>query len=186
MTEDDAELIKRWQHGDADAFEDLVRRWHDPVGRLLARLVGRADIAQDLNQEVFLRVYRVGQSYQENGAFQTWLYRIALNVARDSGRRERRQPKSLDHYETESGSASPDMECQQQELLDGVTKAVAELPENSREVLVLRHYEDMSFAQMSRLLDVPASTLKSRFTVALRQLRVRLRQLGLLYGDTES
>src|SRR5436190_18269759 len=95
MGHDDPDLIQRWQRGDAPAFEALVRRWQTPVARFLARLVGRPDLVQDLCQEVFLRVHLARGRYRTDGAFSTWLYRIALNVARDALRRHRRQMSPL-------------------------------------------------------------------------------------------
>ena len=178
MGHPDAELIRRWQGGDPGAFEDLVRRWQQPVARFLARLVGRTELVQDLCQEVFLRVYQAGPRYRERGAFSTWLYRIALNVARDAGRRRRHLPESLHGQEPSANGVPAEIRCERQELAGVVAAALAELPRPLREVLVLRHYEDMNFEDMARLLRTPASTLKSRFAVALGRLRIRLRQLG--------
>src|SRR5437868_2949365 len=87
MGQADADLMRRWQGGDTAAFEELVRRWQGPVGRFLARLTGPGGPVPDLCQEVFLRLYLAGPRYREGGSFATWLYRIALNVARDAARR---------------------------------------------------------------------------------------------------
>jgi RNA polymerase sigma-70 factor (ECF subfamily) len=178
MGHPDAELIRRWQRGDVAAFEALVRRWQQPVGRFLARLVGRSDLAEDLCQDVFLRVYLAGARYRETGAFSTWLYRIALNAARDAGRRRKHHAQPLDDVEPAGGHVAADVFCEQEEVARAVAGAVAELPPPLREVLVLRHYEGMSFEEMGRLLEVPASTLKSRFAAALGRLRQRLHHLG--------
>ena len=124
-------------------------------------LVGRSELVQDLCQEVFLRLYQAGPRYRERGAFATWLYRIALNVARDAGRRRRHDPQPLADHEPAANGAPPEHRCEQQELAHAVAAALAELPESLREVLVLRHYEDMNFEAMGRLLHTPASTLKS-------------------------
>src|SRR5262245_50682035 len=174
MGHHDADLIRRWQRGDAAAFEDLVRRWQQPMARFLAHLVGRPELVQDLCQEVFLRVYQAAPRYRETGAFSTWLYRIALNVARDAGRRRRHEPGPLPYQEPPAGAPPVESQCARRELVEAVARAVAELPPPQREVLVLRHYEGMSFEEMARLLTTPASTLKSRFAAALNQLRVRL------------
>src|SRR5439155_22092471 len=88
MGPSEAELMRRWQGGDTASFEEIVRRWQGRVGRLLARLAGPS-AAADLCQEVFLRLYGAGARYREEGAFATWIYRLALNVARDAGRRRR-------------------------------------------------------------------------------------------------
>lgn len=173
----DVELVARWQQGEPAAFEALLRRWQQPVARFLTRLLGRSDLAADLCQEVFLRVYLAGPRYREQGAFSTWLYRIALNAARDAGRRARLPAVPLLAEQPASGP-SPASACEQRELTRAVTQALAELPAPLREVLVLRHYEDMNFEDMARVLGTPASTLKSRFAVALTRLRTSLQQLG--------
>jgi RNA polymerase sigma-70 factor (ECF subfamily) len=184
MGRDDPDLIRRWQGGDEDAFADLVRRWQAPVARFLARLAGRADLVPDLCQEVFLRVYLARARYREAGAFATWLYRIALNVGRDALRRHRRDPRPLAEADPPAAPGLAEAHCEQQELADAVTAALAELPAPLREVLVLRHYEGLSFEEIARLLGAPASTLKSRFAAALGRLRVRLQQLGWSHEET--
>jgi RNA polymerase sigma-70 factor (ECF subfamily) len=180
----DAELIRRWQGGDPSAFEDLVRRWEQPVASFLARLVGRSEQVKDLCQEVFLKVYLARLRYRERGAFATWLYRIALNVARDANRRRHRAPESLQDREPPANGVPAETRYERQELAQAVTAALAELPSPLREVLVLRHYEDMSFEDMGRLLRTPASTLKSRFAVALNRIRRHLEQLGWNHEET--
>jgi RNA polymerase sigma-70 factor, ECF subfamily len=176
---DEADLIRRWQQGDADAFGAVVRRWQRPVARFLARYIGTDAAVADLTQEVFLRAHRAVGRYREEGAFATWLYRIALNLARDAARRARRAPAPLP-LEVPARSAAVDS-WDRRELAETVSHALAELPEPHREVLVLRHYEGLNFEQMSRVLGVPASTLKSRFAVAIGWMRARLSELG--FGD---
>src|SRR5262245_59118968 len=118
MSQHDADLVRRWQHGDAAAFEALVRRWQQPVGRFLARLADREELVQDLCQEVFLRVYRAGPRYRETGTFSTWLYQIALNVARDAARRRQRrhEPQPLNGQEPAAHATSAETTCEQREL----------------------------------------------------------------------
>src|SRR5437763_13932283 len=155
----DAELMRRWQRGDLAAFEALVRRWQQPLGRFLSRLIDQPELAHDLCQEVFFRVYQAGPSYRESGAFARWLYRIALNVARDSRRRRRHEPEPLNQCEPAVGELSAAAQCEQQELGQAVRLALAELPSAHPEALALRHYEEMNFEAMARLLGTPASTL---------------------------
>jgi RNA polymerase sigma-70 factor (ECF subfamily) len=181
----DAELVRRWQRGDPTAFEALVRRWQAPVARFLARLAPRPELVPDLCQDVFLRLYRAGPRYREAGVFSTWLYRIALNVARDAGRRRRHEPLPLQGHEPPAPLPSVADACEREEIARSVAEAVAELPAPLREVLVLRHYEEMNFERMSRLLGTPASTLKSRFAAALARLRERLRHLDWSHEESE-
>jgi RNA polymerase sigma-70 factor (ECF subfamily) len=178
MDEHDADIMRRWQEGDAGAFDELVRRWQGPMGRFLSRLTGEPHLTADLCQEVFLRLYVKGSRYREAGTFSTWLYQIALNVARDAGRRARRRALPLREDEPPLVEAGGERACELHELAELMQKALQEMPDPLREVLVLRHYEDMSFEEMARLLKTPASTLKSRFAVALGRLRDRLKRLG--------
>ena len=175
MAVEDADLMHRWQTGDDLAFERLVVRWQPPVTRLLGRLVHQPEAVADLSQEVFLRVYQARTKYAENGSFSNWLYKIALNVARDHGRR-RSPVLSLQGQDPLAAGSDPHAAYVKRELVDVVQQAVADLPQPQREVLVLRHYENMNFEQISRLLERPASTLKSRFSTALRRLRTELRE----------
>lgn len=177
MEPTDAELMRRWQQGDALAFEALVHRWQQPVGRLLARLTS-FEQAADLAQEVFLRVYLAGRRYREEGAFTTWLYRILLNVARDAGRKNRRRPEMTGLDDSLPAAQESTDPVQQQEVVELVNRALTELPESLREVLVLHHYEGLKFEEIARLTGTPASTLKSRFAVALNRLRQRLQSLS--------
>jgi RNA polymerase sigma-70 factor (ECF subfamily) len=182
----DAELMQRWRAGDLTAFEALVRRWQQPMARLLFRLVGRAGPVPDLCQEVFLRLYRAGPRYREAGTFSAWLYRIALNVARDAARRAHHTPRALEAADAADPGGPADAACQHRETVRLVAEAVAALPEPLRVVLVLHHYECLNFEEIARLTGTPASTLKSRFAVALKHLRSRLQELGLGPEETEA
>jgi RNA polymerase sigma-70 factor, ECF subfamily len=182
MDNDDADLLPGWQSGEPAAFAALVRRWQGPMGRFLFHLVGQKELVQDLCQEVFLRVFLAAPRYSETGQFSAWLYRIALNVVRDFSRGRGRQLQLHRDAELPAASPGPDICCEQQELAQLVSQAVAELPEPLRLVLVLRHYQGINFEQMARVLGTPASTLKSRFAAALQRLRERLQPL---IRDTE-
>lgn len=171
MSDADGELVRRWRRGEEPAFAEIVRRWEQPLARFLGRLAD-PDQVPDLLQETFLRVHRARPRYSENGHFSTWLFQIALNVARDTARR-RRPPESL-RQEPLGADLAAETALERRETIDRVARAVAELPAEWREVLALRHDAGMSFEEMARRLGVPASTLKSRFAAALRHLRERL------------
>ena len=134
-------------------------------------------------------MYRAGPRYRPSGAFCAWLYQIALNVVRDAARRQRVRRIALPDELTKAravvaseepadGSALPVQCCHQQELARAMAQALAELPEPLRLAVVLRHYEQMSFAEIARLTGQPASTVKSRFAAALARLRTSLEQAG--------
>jgi RNA polymerase sigma-70 factor (ECF subfamily) len=175
----DADLTARWQRGDSSAFEEIVRRWQQPMARFLFRLTGEAERVRDLCQEVFLRVYQARERYRENGGFAAWMYRVALNVARDAARR-RRPPGPLPPDADPIDPGAPaEAAVQRRELARLVADAVAGLPEPLRVVLAMHHDEGLNFEEMARLTGTPASTLKSRFAAALRRLRVLLEEQGL-------
>jgi RNA polymerase sigma-70 factor, ECF subfamily len=180
----DQALMHRWQRGDAAAFEVLVRRWEGPVARFLARYSNNPEQTADGLQEVFLRVYRAGHGYRPKAAFSTWLFQIALNVARDAARRHRPMAP-LDGYEP-IDDAEPSATAFSREAKNAVDRALARLPEPLRVVLVLRHYQGMSFEEMSRVCATPASTLKSRFAVALEKLRSLLQPLESDFKESPS
>ena len=172
LPDPDGERMRRWATGDRTAFEEIVRAWEKPVGRFLIRLTRNPDLAGDLTQEVFLRVYLNGAKYRDGGTFKTWLYQIALNLARDAARRQARAPLPLLPEAIPADDGEQPFDARQQ--AEVVNAALASLPEPLREVVVLRHYEDLSFEAMGRLLGVPATTLKSRFAVALKRLEAIL------------
>jgi RNA polymerase sigma-70 factor (ECF subfamily) len=178
-TEDQpGDLLEAWQRGEPAAFAALVRRWQAPMARFLAGMVGQPELVQDLCQEVFLRVFLARARYRDSGAFSSWLYRIACNVARDACRRRRPQPRPLSNHEPTAPAAGPEACCEQRELAQEIARALAELPLPQREVVVLRHFEGMQFKDIAVVLGTPASTLRSRFEVGMGRLRTRLAQRG--------
>jgi RNA polymerase sigma-70 factor (ECF subfamily) len=174
MKDSDLELLRQWQGGDAAAFEGLVRRWQGPVGRFVFHMTGRREEVDDLAQEVFLRAYVAGRRFRPEAAFSTWLFKIALNVVRDAARKrsDARLPENTPERSDPHGG--PEQVCSQHELAERVAQAVAGLPEEQRAVVVLRHYEGMSFEEIGRVTGTPPSTLKSRFAAAMTKLRQRL------------
>lgn len=168
---------------DERAFTALVRRWQKPVARFLARVVIDDDRVQDLCQDVFLRVYMARQRYREGDTFSTWLFQIALNIARDEIRKKRRGGGPL-QVSAAANAAALDADLEQKEIATTISHAVARLPPAQREVLALRHDQGMNFEQMARVLGTPASTLKSRFAVALNRLREQLAPLAKSLEET--
>lgn len=162
---------------DEAAFAQLVRRWEGPIQRLCERMTGDGHAAEDLAQETFVRVFARRKEYQGEGKFSTWLWRIALNLCYDElRRRQRRETNTLDNEGGESlavldaftaADSAPDKLLADRERSGLVRRALDELPEIYRTVLVLRHYEDLKFREIADVLGVPEGTVKSRMTEAL-------------------
>jgi RNA polymerase sigma-70 factor (ECF subfamily) len=171
----DDDLIARFARGQADAFDRLVRRWERRVFELAYRFMGNAEEAEDVGQQVFLKLYRRLTAFDGRSGFATWLYRVVVNQCRDRQRaaKVRRPPGS--RVETAAMAAGPQVPgWERSELSQTVERAVASLPAAEREVVILRHYHDLTFAEIAEILEVPATTLKSRLAVALKRLRTEL------------
>lgn len=169
----DGDRMRRWAAGDRTAFEEIVRAWEGPVGRFVYRMTFDVHTTADILQDVFLRLFRAGANYRDGGQFKAWLYRIALNLCRDHARSQARKPV-VPLTATLDPADERDDPRELQDTTEAVAAAVAGLPPHLREVVVLRHYEDLSFEAMGRLLGVPATTLKSRFAVAMKELEATL------------
>jgi RNA polymerase sigma-70 factor (ECF subfamily) len=170
---------------DHDAFASLVQHWEIPIRRLCVRMLGDEHRAEDLAQEAFARVFAKRRDYAPTARFSTWLWRIALNLCHDELRRRARRPElSLDGGAAEGGWADhltdrdprPDEALSAAETAAHVRRALQHLPETYRVVLVLRHYENLKFAEIAEVLGIPEGTVKSRMVEGLSRMARVLRR----------
>ncbi len=181
----DEVLMRRYQHGDAAAFAALMRRHLNGVYNFLARHVGgRSAVAEDLAQEVFLRVVERAREFKHEARFSTWLYTIARNLAIDHLRKAslRRHP-SLDETHPVTGStlgervvdahptASGERMAAASELAGRIDQALDTLPEEQREVFLLREVARLPFQEIAAITGAPENTVKSRMRYALERLQ---------------
>jgi RNA polymerase sigma-70 factor, ECF subfamily len=185
MGRTDEDLVQQCLEGDSSAFDLLVERWERKIRGAVFRMVGSDDEARDVTQEAFLKAYRGLSSFKKEARFSSWLYQIALNLCRDRARRRRGRPMvSLDDLDEggvslrELGPSALDM-LEELDLGRLVAKAVAMLPEEQREVVVLKEYEGLTFLEIAQVLGIPVSTVKTRLYRALGQLKVRLVRQGV-------
>jgi RNA polymerase sigma-70 factor (ECF subfamily) len=169
----DHELMQQISLGAPRAFDELVRRWQSPLARILVRLSSQPQV-DDLCQEVFVKVYLARARYRPEGAFSTWLYRIALNVVRDQVRRTRGWLIYVEVPSTESVELGPDSLAADAEEHESVRRAVHALPDKLREAVVLKHFGELPFAEVAQVLGIPLSTAKSRVETGLIELRRHL------------
>jgi RNA polymerase sigma-70 factor (ECF subfamily) len=181
--ESDEKLMLRFQAGDASAFEVLVRRHRTPVFSFLLRLTGDRARAEDLCQEAFLKAVRAAADWAPRARFQTWLYAIARNQAVDEARRQAfRRADPLDGAPAAamaSDGPSPDRSAESSLLRPKLEAALAALPEEQREVFLLREYAGLRFHEIASVTGVPENTVKSRMRYALEGLRQRLAAVGI-------
>jgi len=182
----DQALISAYLEGDERAFEVLVSRYQNKLVNYVNRLVQDYDLAVDLSQEAFIRVYRNADRYQGRYQFSTWLYRIATNLAIDEIRRRQRKGRALIHQvvdwvigedgkcELPDTRPSPEDNANLSEELQQLQAAVDSLPEKYRLAFVLKEVQEFSYEEVARVLGVSLGTVKSRVHRAKMMLRERL------------
>jgi RNA polymerase sigma-70 factor (ECF subfamily) len=172
-----AMLVRRCVAGDAVAWEEIVQRYNRRIYNICYRFVGSADDAQDLTQEVFIKMYRTLSSYDlEKGAFMTWVTTVTRNLLVDNFRKKKqdRMTDSLDASATEHEDSMPlsdqlpdkgpppDSRVQSRETTEMVHQALQKLSPDLREAVVLRDLQDMDYREIALVLKVPEGTVKSR------------------------
>ena len=187
MARSDVQLMLEVKGGDDTSFELLLRKYRTPLVNFLYRMVRDAATAEDLAQEVFLRVYRARKKYSPSAKFTTWLFRIATNLALNSLRdgRHRQLEVSLDAPAEEdqapldppSRDVGADQILIERERAERIRRAVLSLPEKQRAAVLLHKYQEMDYAEIGRVLDCSESALKSLLFRAYETLRVELAPL---------
>jgi RNA polymerase sigma-70 factor (ECF subfamily) len=166
----DEKLIARFQEGDLQAYDILVKRYKDQLLNYVYRFVGNRNDAEDIVQETFLRVYKNKHYYKEIAKFSTWVYTIAGNLAKtELRRRRRRKIFSISNFVNEERDYDiPDTEMNPEQEVDGslkggiIQKAIEKLPPKFKEVILLRDVQGFSYEEMSQILSIPLGTVKSR------------------------
>lgn len=179
----DEDLVASTLSGDVGAFNDLVQRWEGSLYRFVYRYLGDAEEARDICQEAFIRAYTNLDRFRGQAKFSSWLYQIALNLCR-SEFRKRRPVVSIDEEEQQSrlrlvqaDEELPEDSAIQGERVRALQRALAELPDEQRTVIILKQYHGMKFREIAEVLGTPESTVKSRLYHGLDALS---RSLGYL------
>ena len=189
MTQDDSDqqLVQRVQAGDKAAFDLLVRKYQHRVLKLVSRFVSDAAEAEDVAQEAFLKAYRALASFRGDSAFYTWLYRIAINTAKNALVSNRRRPVDFDldlqdpeqydrHARLKEGD-TPEGVLLTEEIRSVVEKAMEQLPEDLRTAIVLRELEGLSYEEIAEAMDCPVGTVRSRIFRAREAIDRKLKPL---------
>ena len=181
----DQELVRRVLAGEESLFGALVRRYQARVVAHVARMVGRREDALDLAQEIFLKVFQALDRYNPEFKFSTWLFRIAGNAAIDHLRKRRPRTVPLEiadpesrtgvsSIEHESPALDPYGELRNVERGEAISKAIADLPLEFRELITLRHFGGLSYEEIARLKNMPLGTVKNKLFRARVVLKERL------------
>jgi RNA polymerase sigma-70 factor (ECF subfamily) len=185
-TTSDEQIVERALAGDADAFGEIVSRWERRIFALSYGMLGREEDARDATQETFISAFRNLRNFRGEAKVSSWLHRIAINQCITRQRRAKvRGETALDDENGSDGSSffapahqSPAHEAEARERTGIVRRAVNALPPELRQVVIMKEFEDLTFQEISEILDLPLSTVKSRLYTALKQLRMRLERQG--------
>ncbi|MBO0860269.1 MAG: sigma-70 family RNA polymerase sigma factor [Chloracidobacterium sp.] len=186
----DDQIIERTLAGETDAFSLLVRRWERHIYGLSLRMLGRDEDARDVCQETFLAAFRNLRKFRGDAKFSSWLYRIALNACNSRLRKQSAIiEQSIDHEDSDGrkfeivdgGLEALPERLQRDQRAQMVRKALQALPAEMRQVIIMKEYEELTFAEIAEILEIPMSTVKSRVYTGLQQMGARLEKMrGLL------
>lgn len=175
----DVDLVAGALGGNADGFEELVRRYQRPITGYVFRMLGDYESSLDVTQEVFIKVYNSLSKYSSEYKFSTWLYRIAHNAAIDHMRRNSVTPQSLEaenadgsyEIQIESRVSSPEQDRERSEWRTEIDAVVRCLPTAYRDLILLRHARDLSYDEIAEVTGLPLGTVKNRLFRAREMMR---------------
>jgi RNA polymerase sigma-70 factor (ECF subfamily) len=170
----DAAIVRRILTGDTEAFGVLVERHYDRCVRLALHIIGNREDAEDAVQDTFLRAYRYLGGYRERERFAAWLYRILVNQCRTALARRRRGEVALPEWERAAPDAHGDDQAERAALHEALERALALLPPDQREAVVLKFGEDLTYDEMAAITGAGTSALKMRVKRACARLRALL------------
>ncbi len=183
----DQELVVRVQRGDKAAFDLLVRKYQHRIAKLVSRYVSDRSEVEDVTQEAFIKAYRAIKGFRGDSAFYTWLYRIAINTAKNylvsQGRRPPASDMETEEAElTEAGVSLRDVMTPERHLLADeigrtVERVIASLPEDLRTAITLREIDGLSYDEIAAVMDCPIGTVRSRIFRAREAIDSQLRPL---------
>jgi len=179
----DNEIIERTLNGDPEAFNLLVRRWERQIYALAFRMLGRDEEAYDISQETFMSAYRNLSKFRGEAKFSSWLYRIALNCCHTRLRTRGSNDLSLEQqledqgFEPTTNSEHLNEGLQRDQIAGMVQRALAGLPPEMRQVIIMKEYQGLKFHEIAEVLNIPVSTVKTRVYTGLEQLKQRLSHL---------
>lgn len=183
----DRELVERVQRGDKKAFDLLVLKYQQKVANLVSRYVRDPSETLDVTQEAFIKAYKALPNFRQESAFYTWLYRIAINTAKNYLVAQKRRPPSSD-IDADTAEqldvgvrlkehATPEHHLLEEEIAETVSQAIDELPEDLRTAITLRELEGLSYEEIAKAMECPVGTVRSRIFRARAAIDAKLQPL---------
>jgi len=180
---DDLLLIRQCLEGRREAFGDLIARHQKTVFNVALRMIKDYQDAQDLTQTVFIKAYEKLDTFNERHKFFSWIYRMAVNESLNFVKRRRRFEALDDNAEYSAHKQSAVEEIEESEMSRNIQNALMDLAIDHRAVIVLKHYEELSYHEIGYILDLPEKTVKSRLFTARQMLKDIMIQKGYLKHD---
>jgi len=183
----DMAIVRRVQQGDKQAYNLLVGKYQQKLLRLVSRFIRDSMECEDVTQEAFIKAYRALGNFRGDSAFYTWLYRIAINTAKNYlvSRARRSSEYTVDVLEAEQvenapqlqGMDTPEQELFNEEIIEAIKFVIDGLPEEMRIAIMLREFEGMSYEEISQAMDCPVGTVRSRIFRAREAIDAKLKPL---------
>lgn len=194
MRDEDYEIVLRVQAGDKAAFNLLVEKYHRRVSRLLVRLLKNQEDIEDVVQETFIKAYRAIGNFRGESAFYTWIYRIAINTAKNLLLTQKRKPSQALEYENEEGETfednsalsnidTPESLYLTRQVAETVNKAMMALPSDLRDAIVMREIDGLSYEEIAEAMGCPIGTVRSRIFRAREAISQKIKPLLDPKGD---
>ncbi len=187
QNEIDLDIIRRVQHGDKSAFDLLVLKYQHKLAKLVTPYIRDPDEVLDVVQEAFIKAYKALPRFRGDSAFYTWLYRIAVNTAKNYLTAQSRRPPRSDidivdaeYYDGNSAlkdNTTPEANLLKMEIRQAIERAIADLPEDLKIAITLREYEGMSYDEISEVMECPVGTVRSRIFRARESIDNELKPL---------
>ena len=177
----DEQLMLRLKDGDRQAFNEIVNRYRDRMVSYACRMVGNAELAQDVAQETFVRVYKSASTFRDDGRFSPWLYKIASNVCLSERSRRAKEALNVD-YDTLEDMHDSGVLVEDQVMAtltaQRLSRGIGKLTSSHKTVLVMHVYQGLTYVEIGEALGIPTGTVKSRLFYAIRKLRDVLEMEG--------
>lgn len=183
----DQELVRRVQHGDKKAFDVLVRKYQQKIVKLISRYIRDQDEVLDVAQETFIKAYRALAKFRGDSAFYTWLYRIAINTAKNYLVAQSRRPPDTDIDAADAVQFDGDSKLRETDLPEQLVhrdevervifETIEELPQDLRTAITLRELEGLSYEEIAQAMDCPIGTVRSRIFRAREAIETKLKPL---------
>ena len=178
LSDPDVLLMLECQKGNKASFETLMHKYYSRVLNFIYRFIGRKDVAEDLTQEVFIKIYQSISSYRPEAKFQTWVFTIARNLSLNELRKLNRENLSIDEIfiggVEDKKILMPDKKILLEEKVAIIQEAIQSLPENQRTAVLLRRYEDLSYEEIAQTMNCSTEAVKSLLNRAKEHLKAKL------------